>query len=128
MKKPTEEPKMTMKAVYAYLSKHGIPKNMVQQIQIALIYDAVTQGEDIKYDRIYSGIALALRKEFGWGPERITRVLRRFDDLCGSVLDKDADGDDLANWNRLMQELKDETGLVIHTGDDDRLVCEVSRD
>lgn len=126
--KPTPGQRMTMQAVYAYLARHGIPKHMIQQIQVSLIYDAVTQGEDLKYDRIYSGIALALRKEMGWGPERILRVLRRFDDVCGSVLDKDENGEDLANWNKLMQELKEETGLVIHTGDDNRLICEVSRD
>lgn len=126
--KVTSGQKMTMQAVYAYLARHGIPKHMIQQIQVSLIYDAVTQGEDLKYDRIYTGIALTLRKKFGWGPERILRALRGFDEICGSVLEKSEDGEDLANWNKLMQELKDETGLVIHTGDDNRLICEVSRD
>lgn len=125
--KPTEGQRMTIQAVYAYLARHGIPKGMVQQIQIALIYDAVTQGNDLKYDRIYTGIALMLRRTYGFGPERIMKGLREFDSICGSVLETDENGNETANWPDLMERLEDETGIVIHTGEDNRLICEHRR-
>ena len=111
---------MTIKQVEMYLLQKGIPRSMIQNIRISLTYDAVTQGHDIQYDRIFTGIALMLRKEFGFGPERIIRGLRRFDNECGSVID-----DPEKDWGDLMKELKDETGIVIRTGDDDRLICEI---
>ena len=127
-KNVTPGQKMTMQQVYGYLAQRGVPKHMIQMIQMSLIYDAITEGNDMKYDRIFTGIAIALRKECGWGAERILRVLRKFDEVCGSVLEKDLEGEELANWTKLMEWLKEETGIVIHTGEDTRLICEVSRE
>ena len=131
MKRPkrvTKSQVYTMQYVYAYMLKHNIPKPMIDAIRTSLIYDALTEADDLKYDRIYTGIAVALRKELGFGPDRIVRVLRRFDEVCGSVLDVDENGEDTANWTAIMEWLKEETGIVIHAGDDKRLICEVSRE
>lgn len=126
--KPTKGQRMTMQQTYAYMLQHNIPRPMINAIREALIYDAVVEGSNIQTDRIYSGIAVMLRQEFGFGTERILRGLRKFDEVCGSVLDKDADGKDIADWTTIMEWLKEETGIVIHTGEDNRLICEVSRD
>ena len=128
MKKPkaTEGQRLTLQWINAYLAKHGIPKHMIQEIQISMIYDAITQGHDMQYDRIYTGIALMLRKEFGFGVQRIMRGLHAFDEICGSVLADNPENE--KDWTDIMQELKDETGIVIHTGDENRLIAEISRE
>lgn len=123
--KVTDGQKLTLQKVYAYLASKGIPKQMIRAIREALIYDAVVEADDIKYDRIYTSIGIMLRKAFGFGPERIIRGLKCFDETCGSVLsDGEHEGKD---WTDLMQWFQDETGIVIHTGDDNRLVCESTR-
>ena len=116
-----------MQQVEGYLAKYGIPKQVIKQIRIALISDAVTEGKDLKYDRIYTGIALAARRAYGFGAVRILRLLRSFDAICGSVLEDGEHTTDPREWTDIMQELKDETGIVIHTGEDNRLICEISR-
>lgn len=128
MKRATPGQAMTLQQVYAYMLHHNIPRPMIDAIRTSLIYDAVTEGHNLQMDRIFTGIAVAARKEYGFGPERILRLLRRFDNVCGSVLDKDADGNDLADWTKIMEWLKAETGIVIHTGEENRLICEVSRE
>lgn len=125
--KETEGMRMTLNEVCGYLASKGIPRSMINRIRLSLIYDAVTQGSDIKYDRIYAGMALMLRRAYGFGQERILKGLHMFDQIAGSVI---ADDDNPSNkdWMDIMAELKAETGIVIHTGDDNRLICEVSRD
>ena len=112
---------LTMAKVNAYLASKGVPKAMVRQIQLALVYDALTQGHDMKYDRIYTAIALMLRKELHFGVDRITRCLHAFDDICGSVLESEDDKD----WTDIMQELKDETGIVVRTDESNRVFFEI---
>lgn len=120
-----EGARQNLQAVDTYLAAHGIPRHIVKKIRIALTNDAIQESTAMKYDRIYTGIALAIRRAYGFGAERIIRGLREFDKVCGSVLTDD--GPDDRDWTDIMQELKDETGIVIHTGDDDRLVLEISR-
>ena len=116
-----EEQKLpSMKQVHAYLASRGIPKPMVRQIQLVLVHDAITQGRAMQYDRIYAGIALMLRKCYGFGLERILKGLHCFDDIAGSVIDN-PDKD----WTDIMQELKDETGIVVRSGDGDRVFFEI---
>ena len=126
MRKPevTEGMKFTLDYIVAYLKGHGIPKSMINYIRRKLIYDSVTQGKNIQYDRIYTAIALMLNKEFGFGVKRITRGLRAFDDISASVLDDNPDNKD---WTDLMEELRDRTGIVIRTGDN-RTVVEMLTD
>lgn len=122
--KETKGQRMTMNQVYGYLASRGVPKMMIHAIRYSLIQDAITEGTDMKYDRIYTGIALAVRRAYDLEAEEILKALREFDKIAGSVLIRD---DETApSWTDIMQELKDETGLVIHTGPDDRLVCELA--
>ena len=120
-----DEAKMNLQAVETYLAAHGIPRHMVKKIRVVLTNDAIQESTAMKYDRIYTGLALAIRHAYGFGAERILRGLREFDKICGSVLGEDSR--DERPWTEIMQELKDTTGIVIHTGDDDRLICEISR-
>jgi len=111
---------MNMKGVTMYLRSRGIPPSMVRQIQLVLVHDAITQGRAMQYDRIYAGIALMLRKCYGFGLERIMRGLHCFDDIAGSVIDNPE-----KDWTDIMQELKDETGIVVRSGDGDRVFFEI---
>lgn len=119
---------MNLATVKAYLAAHGIPRQMVDNIRVVLVNDAIQESTAMKYDRIYTGIALAVRHTCGFGPERILRVLREFDRICGSVIGDD--GPDERPWTEIMEELKRETGIVIHTDteNENRLICEVSRE
>lgn len=94
-------------------------------MRIDLTYDAVTQAEAIMYDRIYSAVALMLRKKLNFGAERIMKCLHGLDDVIGSTMTDEGKGN--TGWTELMQELKDETGIVISSGDDGRLFAEISR-
>lgn len=122
------EAQLNLQQVKAYLAAHGIPRQMVDKIRVVLTSDAIQESTAMKYDRIYTGIALAARRAYGFGPERILRLLREFDSICGSVLEDGEHTVDPRDWTDIMQELKDTTGIVIHTGDDNRLICEVSRE
>lgn len=125
--KPTPGQKLTLQKVYAYMLAHNIPRQMIAAIRETLIYDAVVESADLRYDRIYTGVAIMLHEEFGFGATRILRGLKKFDEICGSVLDTDENGNEVANWPDLMKRLEDETEIVIHTGEDNRLICEHRR-
>lgn len=116
-----EEQKLpSMKQVHAYLASRGIPRSMVRNIQMVLVHDAITQGRAMQYDRIYAAMALMLRKCYGFGLERILKGLHCFDDIAGSVIDNPE-----KDWTDVMQELKDETGIVVRSGDGDRVFFEI---
>lgn len=110
--------KDTLALFGAYLASRGIPKQMVKEIRMQLTYDAVTQAKDLQYDRIYASIGLMLHKEYGFGQQRILRGLKRFDEIAGSVLDPETD------WTNVMEELRDDVGIIVRSGDGDRLVVE----
>lgn len=115
--------KYTLQQAVALMRAKGFSKEAIRQIRMVLTYDAVTEANNIQYDRIYAAVALAIRKEFGFGPRRILRVLKRFDQICGSVLPENED----KAWTDIMEELKDDTGIIIRNGDE-RLVVEVLTD
>ena len=108
-----------------FLNKYySVPTKVFDSFREQLIYFAVTEANWLMYDRIYSGVALMLWRRYKLSGPEILEGLREFDAVCGSVLDKDENGEDIANWHDQMEELKEATGIVIHTGDDNRLVCE----
>lgn len=115
-----------LKLLTSLMHRKGVKKDIIEEFRVLLCCDAVTQAEAVMYDRIYSAIALMLRKHLGFGPKRIMECLKAFDETVGRT--KTADGDGNTGWTSLMQELKDETGIVISSGDGNRLVCEVSRE
>ena len=92
---------------------------MVQQIRIALAQDAVKEADNLHWDRIYTGFALALRNSYGFGPSRIMKCLEEVNRIMNQM------GDGEWTWHEAMVELKDETGIVVRTGDDERLIIEV---
>lgn len=118
-----EKSKITIKEVTGYLRMRGIPKPMIDQIRNALIYDSVTESNNIKADRIFAACALAARRAYGFGPERIMRLLREFDHVMGAVGEMED-----RDWTDVMEELREETGIIVRTGGDDRLIVEVLTD
>lgn len=113
--------KLTMKAVKGYLKTHGVSPNMIDAIRIAMTEDAVQSGKDIQADRIYTLIALMLHDCYSMGQKRIIKGLQYFDQLCGLTAEE-------YPWEKLMEELHEKTGLVIHSGDDERLIFEYKPD
>jgi hypothetical protein len=61
----------------------------------------------IMIEQFYTAVGLALHDEFQFGQQRITRVWRRMNDLMFSI------GEDVENYNRMVQELKDKCDLSI---------------
>lgn len=112
--------KQDMQHLKGYLLQHGIPPKMVDEIRLAFINDAVRESNDMKYDRIYAGIALAAHRAFGFGPKRILRIMHAFDDLAGYISSNDEGYD----WTSLMTDLRNETGFVVQTDGENRLVFE----
>lgn len=122
--KKTPGQRLTMQQVYGYLAGRGIPRQMIEGIRTALIYDGVTEAKDVMYDRIYSAVALMIWRRYKLSPSEIVEALKEFDRICGAVLDSDESEEAGAEWTDIMKELREETGIVIHTGDDNRLICE----
>ena len=107
-----------------YLNKHySVPIKVFNMFQEMLIYYSLTEAECIKVDRIYSGIAIMLWQRYHLSGPEIFQALKTYDAICGSVLSSD-DNEEVADWPDLMEELKNEVGIVIHTGPDNRLICE----
>lgn len=125
--KATPGMRMTLQGVYALLGKYGIPKKTITMIREALTYDAVTEGKNVKSDRIFSAMALAIHNAYGFGYKRIYKVLIEFDRIAGCLT---ADGEEERDWTDVMEELKAKTGIVVETREDGatRLIKEVSRD
>ena len=108
---------LSMKQVTAYLKGRGIPPSMVEQIRLAFANDAVQNSGAVQADRIYTILALTLREAYGFGHERIFKGLLKFDELNAQAAEEYI-------WPKLMERLRDETGIVVNTGADDRIACE----
>lgn len=108
---------LTMKQVSAYLKGHGIPPSMVNEIRLALTNDAVQQSVSVQSDRIFTIVALTLREAYGFGYKRIFEGLKKFDELNQQAADDYI-------WPELMERLRDETGIVVKSGDDQRIAFE----
>lgn len=121
----TDGMKYTLQDIMGYLSMRGIPRKMINQIRMHLTYDAVTQSDAIKYDRFMTAAGLMLREEFGFGQKRIHRALKHLDDILVCVSD---DTDNERAWPKVMEKLRDEVGIIIRSGDDNRLVMEILTD
>lgn len=112
---------MTMQQLTVYLAKHNIPKSMINEIRMVFMDDAIKNGNNIQADRIYTSVALMLHRAFGFGAKRIFKGLKCFDEINGSAAED-------TTWAELMQELDDETGIIIRSGEDkDRLAFEYKR-
>lgn len=123
--KPTKGQMMTIEEFRLFLYKYyNVPTTVFDSFRTNLIYYAVTEGKWVQYDRIFVGIGKMLYQRYQLSGPEILKALGDFDAICGSVLDKDENGEDTANWNKIMEEFRDATGIVIRTGDDNRLIVE----
>lgn len=108
-----------------FLNKYySVPVKTFNMFMESLIYYSVTEADFVKYDRIFSGVAIMLWRRYKLSGPEIFKGLEEYDRICGSVLRNEETGEDGEDWADLMKELKDNTGIVIHTGDDNRLICE----
>lgn len=106
------------KACMAFLAaRYRIPKSMLDEIRAIMIQDALIDGQTVAYNRIYTAVALMLHEHLGYGRKRIVSALHAFDNIVGRVLDSDT------NWEDIMKELDDKTGLIIRM-EDDKVLCE----
>ncbi len=112
----------TMDQITTYLRVKGVPSQMIYQIRMALAQDALTEADNVHWDRIFTSIASSLRKCFGFGPTRIMRCLQEVNDTMARV------GDNEETWHEIMENLKNDVGIVVRTGGDDRLIIEVGID
>lgn len=106
-----------IKGITAYLQAKGIPKSMINEIRIALTNDAVQQSTAVQADRVFTIVALTLREAYGFGYKRIFEGLKKFDELNQMAADDYI-------WPELMERLRDETGIVVKSGDDQRIAFE----
>lgn len=111
---------LTMQQIKGYLLQKGVPPAMFDTIRLALIDDAIRNSNALRTDRIFCLLALTLRKAYNFGRKRITQGMKVFDELNGRFTNPDEE----VSWNELMQELRDETGLVIVTNTEDRIAFE----
>ena len=109
---------MTMKEVSGYLQSKGVPRSMIEKIRIALSMDAVRESDNIHMDRIYVGMALMLYRTFGFGVHDIMAGLRGFDNIVG-------ESKSLEDWQTMLNSLYDETGIIIHSDDGERIIVEL---
>lgn len=111
---------LTMNQIKGYLRQKGVPPAMFDTIRLALIDDAIRNSNALRTDRIFCLLALTLRKAYNFGRKRIAQGMKVFDELNGRFTSPDEE----VSWNELMQELRDETGLVIVTNTEDRIAFE----
>lgn len=109
----------TKDQVFGYLRMKGIPPTMVQALRQWLAEDAVQEAEYLHWDRIFTMFASALRETYGFGAERILRCLQTANEIMGDI------SYGKYTWRNLGEKLKEDTGLVVRTGDDDRVIIEV---
>ncbi len=96
------------KQIYAWLKAYyHVPQSVINQIRNALAEDAMCDGEGLAYNRIYTFVALALYRRWGFDQQKIQETLQEIDKMaddvnCGRV-----------SFPDLMNELSNDTGIVI---------------
>ncbi len=99
----------SMKQVETYLRAKGVPKEGIKAIEGALIDDALRQTNNLTVARFYTATAIVLHDNLGFGPVRIPRTLHAVDEIFRQVADGEKD------WEEVMDELKEKTGMCINT-------------
>ena len=88
--------------------KFRVPDYVIDRLRIVFTQEAIKDSESMRYDRILTAMAVAVKRTFPrFGAGRIMRLLRAFDDLAGEVNDRE-DG-----WAGIMEELDQTTGIVV---------------
>lgn len=104
-------------------ARYKVPDALLRQYRVVCADKAVQDGTEVKMNRIYSITALALarytrKKGYKWGIKRLTEFLNFFSELYEEFVN----GDD--SWRKLMETLRNETGIVIRTGEEGDEICE----
>ena len=110
--------KYTMAEVMAYLKVKGVPKPMLRHIREALAMDAVEEADNLHLDRIYTAFGLALFEAAGYEGEGLLKIFEEINRQMVRVNQPEV------NWDQLMEELFEKTGIVVRAGDGDRIVVE----
>ena len=108
----------TRKFIKGYLLKHKVPPAMVDQMIVAMASDAMIEGTDAQYDRFFACIALTCKRVLGFDETQILNVLRGVDNIMVSVKNEEF------SWNDIMDQCREETGYVMQTDAENRLVLE----
>ena len=101
-----------------YLRSKGITQTMINEIRFAFASDALAQSHNLKADRVYTVFCLAMLED-DLEPERILKISQNADRLFGRIRRDETD------WQTEMNRLRDDGGIVIHTGDDDRILIDI---
>lgn len=97
-----------------YLRSHGIPQKMIVKIKGAILHEALHESDALNVDRIYTAVALALRRNYKFGPQRIMKVLQELDKTLGPAL-----GDE-DKWKQMATECLLETRFVVQPAEEGR--------
>ncbi|MBQ6679573.1 MAG: hypothetical protein IJM76_06070 [Lachnospiraceae bacterium] len=108
-----------MTELTGYLAKKGVPPRMIREIMEQMAADAVTEAENVHWDRIFSAFAMALF-DFGFESDRIIAVL----DVVNSYLIAIEEG--TRDWTEFLERLRDNAGVIVRMGDGDRILIEVT--
>lgn len=102
----------TREQVYGFLQSKGIAGALLMEIKAVLAEEALTNGRNLAYNRIYTAVALTARRSLHFGSKRLLRFLRDFNKVCVEVMDEDRE------WSDVMAELDRETGIVIRQNEE----------
>ena len=105
--------------VMGYLRTKGVTREKIEWIRQVLSADAVVQASNLKHDRIYTAVALAGYRAWDFEGEKGLELLKHFEKIMEDVEDEDG-----KNWPARMKELKDGAGIVIITGEGNRVIVE----
>lgn len=93
-----------------YMAKHGIPSSYVNKMINEITDTCLKESDALRMERVFTALALALRRTYGFGAARIARGMAAF----SRILEDTAD--DKITWPELMKILDQETGLIIRQG------------
>jgi hypothetical protein len=99
--------------VYSWLkSRYGIPQFMINKMKMALAQDALAKGQGLGYDRIYGMVALALWRAWQCDDEKIMEIMKAIDAIATEIETGET------SWSALMEELANNTGIIIRSDRD----------
>lgn len=115
-KKPTFN---RSKEAFAYLrARYGIPQSMLEQIRIALAEDALADGEDMGFNRLYTAVVLMMHRVYGLEGDELVKGLAGLDEIMDWVVKKGV------SWEEIMKTTYEETGILVQHGADGDWIAE----
>lgn len=93
-----------------YLSKKGIPSSFVEKMVNEIADTCLKESDALRAERVFTALALAIRRTYGFGAARIVRGMAAFSRILEET------SDDKVTWPELMEILDRETGLIVRQG------------